>query len=116
MQHFVCMGKVIEHGVVFAIRLAPHHRQPFTRWDRLGANKNASDKAIQFLKQHYLLAKGEKFIFELLETVGGNWHGHPVAAPKLEPIRGKKKILCSQEMLAFEGKHCSVAKLKGKGQ
>jgi hypothetical protein len=68
------MSQVIEYGVVAAIRLAPHHWQPFTRRDHFGANENASDKAIQLLKQHYLLAKGEKFLFKLLQTEALAFH------------------------------------------
>jgi hypothetical protein len=75
-EHLVHMSQVVKDGMLFAIHLAPHHRQPFARRDQLGTDKNASDKAVQFLEQHYLFAKGKQFLFKLLETARRVRHGY----------------------------------------
>jgi hypothetical protein len=63
------MSEVIENRIVFAFRPAPHHRQPLTGRDYLGADKNPCKKAIQFFEQHHLFAKGKKLLFKVIETL-----------------------------------------------
>jgi hypothetical protein len=63
----VHVSNSIEDGRGLVVGLAPHNGQPFARRDNFRTNENASDKAVQFLQQHRLFAKGEEFFLKLLE-------------------------------------------------